>query len=790
MGIERKLVVPLWVILLVSAISGLGWMTLAFVLGHTAVGSHVLYDFLYEIAKAAFIGSAAGAFIKYVVPLPDEKHVDSTGDQSGVEKIFVERSKAAEKFLQAIRDQHNTELCVAGISLRDFLLDNGPSHEVWLAICKRLMDEEAREIAIPDRLKVRILLLDPYCPEGEFRFQVEQRELTQGLKQDVPLAIRAVIALCRDLKPELSEAEAAAQVAPFLEARLYQHGSFAFQFIMDAFATLEQYTYRERFDNASLPLLQYSRFSPVYERIIRSYNIVWASARPVAADLTRFGIGQGVRDSKLIGIYGQENRGKLTAREQDVICRGRAGDIISVQAHSARFYMHSAVTEIRDAGIRGAKIRLLVVNPTSRGAIFRAVADSASVEHIGHSLRNWTWRQHVLSKLYTDVHSSIQTALNLLEDGCDVEVRLSAADLSCAMLLSSDSIFVEQYSYGRNRSLVRNVPLGGEYAVLEFQRSQKSLLAPEERILQSAFEVLWDSYSISAEEYLRSAQDDKTFEEKTFESELQLLYKQLDTEIPDRQVTMVILAAGYGTRISPELAANPILRGKPKALLPVRNKPMIEWLLDAANDIAEIREIIVVTNERYFDQFQEWRNKAVMPIYRSVKIISDGTRTNDERKGAIGALNFAVAREHIRSSLFVVGGDNFFAGSFKEVIEKFLAQPRGVIVVHDEQSVDKIAGKLGVVKTDAKGQIVDFEEKPQQPKTTLASTLCYLLTKDNVLRLKAFVRDRPQADNTGEFIRHLIQQRERLEAFQFAGEWYDIGSLAEYEELCTKMDGN
>jgi hypothetical protein len=70
-----------------------------------------------------------------------------------------------------------------------------------------------------------------------------------------------------------------------------------------------------------------------------------------------------------------------------ILRQARAGDVIDIQAISARFYSQAAALAdiegaVRDQG-RRAKIRVLVTNPVSRAAIMRTVADSAPIEEIG-----------------------------------------------------------------------------------------------------------------------------------------------------------------------------------------------------------------------------------------------------------------------------------------------------------------------------------------------------------------------------------------------------------------------
>ena len=127
---------------------------------------------------------------------------------------------------------------------------------------------------------------------------------------------------------------------------------------------------------------------------------------------------------------------------------------------------------------------------------------------------------------------------------------------------------------------------------------------------------------------------------------------------------VIILAAGYATRLYP------LTQTQPKPLLPVADKPMIEYVLDNLAPIGGLDRIYVVTNAKFAAHFQQWADN-----YRETKakldfsIVNDGSTDDSNKLGAIGDLHLVLVREKIDGDVIVVAGDNLFSeelGQFGE----------------------------------------------------------------------------------------------------------------------------
>lgn len=237
----------------------------------------------------------------------------------------------------------------------------------------------------------------------------------------------------------------------------------------------------------------------------------------------------------------------------------------------------------------------------------------------------------------------------------------------------------------------------------------------------------------------------------------------------------IILAAGYGTRLYP------LTKNTPKPLLEVGRKPMVEHIIAKIEELSEINEIILITNNKFYEQFNTWANRFKGRI--PVKIINDGTTSNEDRLGAIGDINFAIQKANINDDLLIISGDNLFTFSLKDICSKFNRTKNHLIALYDVKT-EKEAQKFGIVAIDKDKKVVEFVEKPQQPKSTLASIGIYFYSKNIIGSIKQYLAEGNSADRPGDLLQWL-HKREPVYGFIFDKQnekWFDIGSFESLDE--------
>ncbi|MCK4810138.1 MAG: nucleotidyltransferase family protein [Candidatus Omnitrophica bacterium] len=236
----------------------------------------------------------------------------------------------------------------------------------------------------------------------------------------------------------------------------------------------------------------------------------------------------------------------------------------------------------------------------------------------------------------------------------------------------------------------------------------------------------------------------------------------------------IILAAGYGTRLYP------LTKERAKPLLPIRGKPIIEFIVNKVQLIEEVEEIFIVSNNRFFKQFQQWLDN--FNSETPIKLINDGSLNHKDKLGAVKDLAFVCEKENIDDDLLVLGGDNLFSFSLDEFVDftKKL-RPNNVIGVYNLNGKLK-ANKFGIVKMDNTSKVIEFFEKPNQLNgSQLISTCLYFFPKEKVSLIKEYFQADNDLDKIGSYLEWL-SQRDSVYGYTFQGDWFDIGDLDSYTE--------
>ncbi|MDZ7701949.1 MAG: NDP-sugar synthase [Halobacteriales archaeon] len=230
----------------------------------------------------------------------------------------------------------------------------------------------------------------------------------------------------------------------------------------------------------------------------------------------------------------------------------------------------------------------------------------------------------------------------------------------------------------------------------------------------------------------------------------------------------VVLAGGYATRLWP------ITKHRPKMLLPVGDSTVIDRIFAELEADDRIDDVHVSTNARFAEDFEA--HLAEGPFELPTLSVEETTEES-EKLGVVGALAQLVDREGIDDDTLVIAGDNLISFAISEFLDFFEAQPGPALAAYDVGSTDR-ATSYGVVDVED-DRVVDFQEKPDDPKSTLVSIACYGFPAETLPELEAYLAGDNNPDEPGWFLQWLYQH-EPVGAFTFDGAWFDIGTPESY----------
>jgi glucose-1-phosphate thymidylyltransferase len=239
----------------------------------------------------------------------------------------------------------------------------------------------------------------------------------------------------------------------------------------------------------------------------------------------------------------------------------------------------------------------------------------------------------------------------------------------------------------------------------------------------------------------------------------------------------IVLAGGYATRMWP------ITKHRPKMLLPVGDTTVIDGTLEELEADERVDRVFLSTNEAFANVFEDHVEEKG---YEKVQLSVEDTSDEDEKFGVVGALAQLYEREDLSDDLFVIAGDNLIGFELSDFLDFFEEKDAPVLAAYDVGSLER-AKSYGLVELDG-DRVVDFQEKPEEPKSTLVSIACYAFPADSV-RFTEYLDGENNPDEPGWYI-DWLQDQEPTYAYTFDDVWFDIGEAEAYFDTVEwKLDG-
>ena len=139
--------------------------------------------------------------------------------------------------------------------------------------------------------------------------------------------------------------------------------------------------------------------------------------------------------------------------------------------------------------------------------------------------------------------------------------------------------------------------------------------------------------------------------------------------------------------------------------------------------------------------------------------------------------NLRAVEQHPADTILVLAGDHIYKMDYQPFVQAH-RRKRADVTIGVRQVPLAEATRMGILALDDSDRIVDWQEKPKQPKSDLASMGVYVFSKRALLRWL----DESLTDFGGNVIPAMLEGGARVFGYRFGGYWQDVGTIQSYWE--------
>jgi len=138
--------------------------------------------------------------------------------------------------------------------------------------------------------------------------------------------------------------------------------------------------------------------------------------------------------------------------------------------------------------------------------------------------------------------------------------------------------------------------------------------------------------------------------------------------------------------------------------------------------------------------------------------------------------NLEYMEQYHPEYVLILSGDHIYKMDYKIMLDYHKANNADITIAAMPVPIEE-ASRFGVVVTDNDNKITEFEEKPEHPKSNLASMGIYIFSwkvlKDALIKLK----DQQECDFGKHVIPYCFNNNKRIFAYEYNGYWKDVGTI-------------
>ncbi len=259
-----------------------------------------------------------------------------------------------------------------------------------------------------------------------------------------------------------------------------------------------------------------------------------------------------------------------------------------------------------------------------------------------------------------------------------------------------------------------------------------------------------------------------------------------------KECIAMLLAGGQGSRLYDltKQTAKPAVTfgGKYKIIdFPLSN--CINSGIDTVGVLTQYQPLALneyIGNGAPWDLDRQRGGVSVLPPYQ-------GFKNSDWYKGTANAIyqNITFIKQFNPDYVLILSGDHIYRMDYSEMLEQHKATGAACTVATITVPMEE-ASRFGICNTNKDNSIYEFEEKPKKPKNDQASMGIYIFTTKTLIEYLEIDEADENSDNDfgKNVIPNLLNNGEKLYAYNFSGYWKDVGTISSLWEANMDLIGN
>lgn len=166
----------------------------------------------------------------------------------------------------------------------------------------------------------------------------------------------------------------------------------------------------------------------------------------------------------------------------------------------------------------------------------------------------------------------------------------------------------------------------------------------------------------------------------------------------------------------------------------------------------------------------------------------ENSKGSDWYTGTANAIfqNLEYIESYNPDYVLILSGDHIYKMDYEIMLDYHKANNADVSIAAMTVPIEE-ASRFGVLIADEKNMIMEFEEKPENPRSNLVSMGIYIFSWKALRESLIYLRDEPGCDFGKHIIPYMHSKGDRVFAYEYSGYWKDVGTLESYWEANMEL---